>query len=292
LPESELSHTTKLRSMSNIFSLCHLFDSLLFFLFPSRNPTFMSRLPSPMLSLASHQLTGRGRGSNVWISPLGCLQFSLLLRTSLANIPASKLVFLQYLASLAIVEACREETVLGKLGEKIRLKWPNDLYVVLESGEEERMKIGGILINTSFTADKVDIIIGCGLNVSNEPPIISLAQLLSPDSKRQLSIERIAAIIMAKFESMWSTFLTHRGSFEPFMSLYLERWLHSDQLITLTTTTPPKTVRITGISPDYGLLRTLPERTGWSSDADEGFIDLQPDGNSFDMMSGLIRSKH
>ena len=69
--------------------------------------------------------------------------------------------------------------------------------------------------------------IGCGLNVSNPPPITSLAQLLPPESQRKLSLERTTATIMAKFEGMWSTFLSHRGSFDPFMSLYLERWLHS-----------------------------------------------------------------
>jgi biotin---protein ligase len=68
---------------------------------------------------------------------------------------------------------------------------------------------------------------GCGLNVLNLPPITSLVQMLIPESERQLSIERTAATIMAKFEGMWMTFLSHNGSFEPFMSLYLERWLHS-----------------------------------------------------------------
>jgi biotin--protein ligase len=120
----------------------------------------MSRLPTPILSLASNQLTGRGRGTNVWLSPSGCLQFSLLLRTSLASLPASKLVFIQYLFGLAVVEACREETVLGKLGKNIRLKWPNDLYVLVGSGDEDRRKIGGILVSTNFTGDKVDIVIG------------------------------------------------------------------------------------------------------------------------------------
>lgn len=60
--------------------------------------------------------------------------------------------------------------------------------------------------------------------------------------------------------------------------------------MTLTTTNPPKAVRITGITSYHGLLRTIPERTGWSSEGEE-FIDLQPDGNSFDMMAGLIKSK-
>lgn len=80
----------------------------------------MSLLPTPILSLASIQLAGRGRGTNTWLSPSGCLQFSLLLRTSLVTLPASKLVFVQYLFGLAVAEACREDTVLGKLGEKIR----------------------------------------------------------------------------------------------------------------------------------------------------------------------------
>jgi biotin---protein ligase len=120
----------------------------------------VSLLPTPILSLASQQLTGRGRGTNIWLSPSGCLQFSLLLRTSLAILPPSRLVFVQYLFSLAVVEACREETILGKLGEKVRLKWPNDLYAIVGSGDADRQKIGGILVNTSLNGNKVEIVIG------------------------------------------------------------------------------------------------------------------------------------
>jgi biotin---protein ligase len=120
----------------------------------------MSLLPTPILSLASHQLTGRGRGANIWLSPAGCLQFSLFLRTSLATLPASKLVFVQYLFGLAVADACREETVLGTLGEKVRLKWPNDIYAVTGSGDTNRKKIGGILVNTNLTGNKVEIVIG------------------------------------------------------------------------------------------------------------------------------------
>lgn len=57
----------------------------------------------------------------------------------------------------------------------------------------------------------------------------------------------------------------------------------------LTTVFPHKLVRICGITLDHGLLRTLPERTGY--DDDGGYIDLQPDGNSFDLMAGLIKVK-
>lgn len=70
---------------------------------------------------------------------------------------------------------------------------------------------------------------------------------------------------------------------------------YSDQLVTLTTVDPPIPVRIVGITHDHGLLRTIPERTGWATrarhGADDGYIDLQPDGNSFDIMMGLIKAK-
>jgi hypothetical protein len=77
--------------------------------------------------------------------------------------------------------------------------------------------------------------------------------------------------------------LAHRQSFVT--------WVVSrDQLVTLTTTTPPKSVRLLGITLDHGLLRTVPadgHTRSWDERTD-GYIDLQPDGNSFDMLSGLI----
>jgi biotin--protein ligase len=61
---------------------------------------------------------------------------------------------------------------------------------------------------------------------------------------------------------------------------------HRDEQVTLMTTNPPTKVRIFGISPDTGFLRTIPEQG-----PDLKPIDLQPDGNSFDMMAGLIKTK-
>ncbi len=119
----------------------------------------LTTMPSGLLSLASHPLAGRERGSNTWLSPSGCLQFSLLLRLSLSSFPPSKLVFIQYLFGLAVVEACRSDSVLGALGKNVRLKWPNDIYAVRE-GLDGAKKIGGILVNTSFSRGLVDVIIG------------------------------------------------------------------------------------------------------------------------------------
>ena len=119
-----------------------------------------------------------------------------------------------------------------------------------------------------------------------------------------MTMERTAATIMATFEPMLNTFISERGSFSSFMELYLERWLHSfvlfsllrlqliscvhsDQAVTITSVTPHRPVRIVRITEDFGLLRTVPERRNRG----EEYIDLQPDGNSFDLMSGLIMSK-
>jgi len=78
----------------------------------------------------------------------------------------------------------------------------------------------------------------------------------------------------------------------------------SNEIVEVTTVTPPQRVKIVGITPDYGLLRTLPvgrsdpdSYGGWGHGGHDGFhqsstfIDLQPDGNSFDIMAGLIKSK-
>lgn len=67
---------------------------------------------------------------------------------------------------------------------------------------------------------------GCGLNVLNEPPIFSLSQLL-PEGSATVSMEATAATILTKFDKMWNEFVQGRGSFDPFMDLYLDRWLHS-----------------------------------------------------------------
>jgi len=121
----------------------------------------LSQLPTPLLSIASSQLAGRGGEETVWLSPPGCLLFSLLLRVSLTNFPAHKLVFLQYLLSLAVAEACRDEIVLGpKYGEKVRLEWPNGLYAIVGSGNENIRRIGGILVTTNVSGNKVDIVAG------------------------------------------------------------------------------------------------------------------------------------
>lgn len=104
---------------------------------------------------------------------MGCLQFSILVRAPLrgSGLSAPRLVFVQYLVGLAIVRACRDERVLGaERGARVRLKWPNDVYIELPLPPSsssslvgdggERKKVGGILVNMSFADGNADVIIG------------------------------------------------------------------------------------------------------------------------------------
>ena len=150
-------------------------------------------------------------------------------------------------------------------------------------------------------------------------PVTALSLLSRPEEG--LDTETVLALILTEFERLWDTFVAGQGSWAPFEEDYLDAWMHSyvfcpisvyqicwiglkrlfssipysDQLVTLTTVDPPIPVRIVGITHDHGLLRTIPERTGWGMSArhgaDDGYIDLQPDGNSFDIMMGLIKAK-
>lgn len=245
------------------------------------------------------------------------------------SIRPSNLVFVQYLFALAVVDACQALDPVKAWATKVKLKWPNDIYGEFPVGEAservELKKVGGILVNTNFGGNTADVIIGmchshasrtsyrhsrtdagCGLNVLNEPPIGSLAQLEAltrgQGASSGLSVERVTAAVVTAFERIWNQFLTEENDgFYPFMDQYTRSWLHSwvkrpflaiiltesayrGQTVTLATTEPHTTVRIVGITPDYGLLRTEPLGGG-------RYIDLQPDGNSFDMMKGLIKTK-
>lgn len=125
-----------------------------------RNDQFLSSLPSGLVCLASHQIAGRGRGGNSWVSPAGCLQFSLVLRLASSNAP--KIVFLQYLFGLAVVEAIRGQKGYEEVG--VKLKWPNDIYGEVggegTEGMEKYRKIGGILVNSSYAGNDFTLVVG------------------------------------------------------------------------------------------------------------------------------------
>ncbi len=100
---------------------------------------------------AERQTSGRGRQGREWVSPLGNLYASTLVRLRPAD-PAP--------ATLALVAAVAlEEAVSAYLGAgRVQLKWPNDLLLA-------GAKLSGILLERSGDA----IIIGFGVNLAHHP---------------------------------------------------------------------------------------------------------------------------
>ncbi|KWU43034.1 class II aaRS and biotin synthetase [Rhodotorula sp. JG-1b] len=262
-----------------------------------RNDGFLACLPDGTVCAASHQVAGRGRGGNAWISSAGCLQFSLVLRLPQAE--AARIVFVQYLLGLAVIEAITAQPGLDKLG--IRLKWPNDVYADFrdQAPSQRYRKIGGILINSSFRDGVFSLVAGCGVNVSNPRPTTSVNELLHElrsdgvCERQPFRCEEVLALIMNRMNEIWPKF--RQDGFAPFMDDYLKHWIHQDQIVTLDER--GQRVRIVGITPDHGLLRTVPvdsypsEYGRDSLSAGPSYIDLQPDGNRFDILKGLISSR-
>lgn len=208
-----------------------------------KNYNILSQLPNGFAAVGTVQIAGRGRGSNVWVNPPGVLAVSMVLRFPIAFGELSPIVFIQYLTSLAMVEAVRGYGP-GYQEMPIRLKWPNDMYASNpeydnSSGgttdEPEYLKVGGVIVNTTVIDGEHVLVFGLGINVFNVAPSTSINQILGAlntfrrrKGKAELAPYRIE-ILLARFtillEQMLMTF-KYQG-FKAFEDLYYSRWLHA-----------------------------------------------------------------
>ncbi|KAI8920230.1 biotin-protein ligase [Powellomyces hirtus] len=245
-----------------------------------KNLAFSASLPrTGFVCTATHQAAGRGRGRNSWISQQGCLMFSA---TVMHEYPPTA-VFVQYLVAVAVIHAIKTIKLCENL--PVKLKWPNDIYAH-HNGQWK--KIGGVLVTSSYEHNAFKMVLGCGLNVSNPHPTLSLSDLLQRKEGEEavLRTEEVLARIMTTFGDLYEEFERAR-SFEPFLERYYQAWLHSDQQVQLLDIPTTPHARIIGID-GSGLLRAV------TIEPDGGPGEehlLQPDGNSFDMMKGLISRK-
>ncbi len=254
-----------------------------------KNPGLLKNLPNGFTMTATTQIAGRGRGGNVWIAPPGALMFSTVLHHSQALSQTAPVVFIQYLAALAIVQGIKGYAP-GYSALPVKLKWPNDIYAQLPgSSNNPVVKIGGILVNSSYSADSYSLVCGIGLNLSNALPTTSLNQLAANQvpALKPFTPEKLLASILAHFETLYTTFC-QRGFSRDMEEAYYENWLHTDQVVVLESADGIK-ARIKGITRDWGLL--LAEELGWQDRSTGRLVQLQSDSNSFDFFKGLIRRK-
>ncbi|POP40413.1 biotin--[acetyl-CoA-carboxylase] synthetase [Superficieibacter electus] len=113
----------------------------------------LSELQSGDACIAEYQQAGRGRRGRKWFSPFGAnLYLSMYWR--LEQGPAAAI-------GLSLVIGIVMAEVLHELGaDKVRVKWPNDLYL-------QDRKLAGILVElTGKTGDAAQIVIGAGINMA------------------------------------------------------------------------------------------------------------------------------
>ncbi|OJJ46587.1 hypothetical protein ASPZODRAFT_16339 [Penicilliopsis zonata CBS 506.65] len=256
-----------------------------------KNPQFLRRLPNGLTATATVQVAGRGRGSNVWVSPAGALIFSTVIRHPIEKMQSAPVVFIQYLAAMAVVKGIKS---YDKGFEKmpVKLKWPNDIYALdpEKPDTSQYSKMGGILVNSHYSSTEYISVVGVGINATNASPTTSLNALRErflPRNAAPITLEKLLARILTSFEELYTRFL-RTGFDKEFEELYYDDWLHMHQVVTLEEQGCAK-ARIKGITRDYGLL--LAEELGWNDRPTGRIWQLQSDSNSFDFFRGLVKRK-
>ena len=110
--------------------------------------------PHGHLVLADAQTNGRGTHGRSWVSPRGTdLYFSLVTRPKVSLAEIGPL-------TLAVGLGVADGIALFVDPERVRLKWPNNVYV-------DGRKCAGILVESRSLGDKLDaVVVGVGINVN------------------------------------------------------------------------------------------------------------------------------
>jgi biotin--protein ligase len=244
-----------------------------------------SSLPGNSIIISDTQTQGKGRAGNKWISPPGCLMCSIYCKL---EIEGHKLPLLQYATTLAVVQAL--DTLVGSDGSSekdeeedkkfARIKWPNDIYI-------DKTKVGGVLCQSVYKGKGTfQLISGLGINMDNEEPTFCVNQVLRNANKQPVSKEHLLALVLPRLMQAYKVIC--EDSFNPLHEEYYRFWLHSGQRLVVKgdaeakTSVREKNVVVTGLTDDGFLL---------AKDEVGDVVELYPDGNSLDLMLGLIYRK-
>ncbi|CAH8635061.1 unnamed protein product [Schistosoma bovis] len=204
-------------------------------------------------------------------------------------------------------------------GPKILIKWPNDIYVVENinwcnnqdvsstlSQQNIIGKLAGVLVRCRLVdSNHVELLIGCGINAFNELPTICLEHVLiksHPCNKRPtFSIAKLISLVVSYIQRIITRIYNPNSNYDLgwVLHLYTKCWIHTNQKVQLHVdptlsennpgvidqqhSTDTNTYRIVGLD-NYGYLLVEDIYTGIRH-------KLHPDGNSMDMMRGLIITK-
>ncbi|MDA8095961.1 MAG: biotin--[acetyl-CoA-carboxylase] ligase [Desulforudis sp.] len=187
---------------------------------PSTNTTAQelarAGAPEGTVVLAEEQTGGRGRLSRAWVSPLGGLWFSIILRPTVLPARAPEITFL---AAVACVQAFERYP-----GVDVGIKWPNDLVW-------RDRKLGGILTELSGEFDRVNhVVLGVGINVNlNEddfpPGLRAVTTSVSAITGFPVSRRRLLRELLVSLEHWYRVWLA--DGFSPVVEAWkrMHSWL-------------------------------------------------------------------
>ncbi len=228
--------------------------------------------------IADQQYKGKGRGSNVWLSPRGCAMTSFQLEQTLSSGAGQKACLLQHVTSLALVHALRDHC------QELRLKWPNDIYL------GNKIKMGGVVAFSSVFRDTMTFNVGLGFNLDNEKPTRSLNRILVENGHDKLSREEFFARVFNELEKLMEKLESGDGGLQEVLDLYHQYWLHDQQRVKLireesSSSGEPDQVDATVLKIDQDGFLVV------KLDSNDEVVTVHPANNSFDLMQGLILPK-
>ncbi|CAD5215981.1 unnamed protein product [Bursaphelenchus xylophilus] len=228
-----------------------------------------------VLVVAGKQTNGVGRGGNQWLSPHGCAMFTFDFDIPLNSELGRNIVFVQHILAVAVVEAVLE--LLEMPDFPLKIKWPNDIYYM------RSYKMGGVLIGGSTKGGFMKCLIAAGINVANSHPTVCINDMLPVESDKVLTVEEVLAVTMNKFEYFADLFVK-KGK-KDFLAIYHKHWLHTREEVTVIheENGQKDKVVIRGLD-DNGYLEVRSKHSG-------KVFSVFDDGNTFDMMKGLIHPK-
>jgi len=192
--------------------------------------------PEGWVAIAETQTRGRGRLDREWISPLGGLWFSLILRPKQR---LAKAAILTFVAGIAVAETLHEQ-----YGLKTQTKWPND---VLVNGR----KICGILGEASTTDKEVNaVVLGIGVNANFDAgralpeSIRARATSLETELNRRIQLEELFIRLLEKLEATYALY-NRRG-----FSSILKQWKNYADFLGQEVEVTDGNEKITGLAYD------------------------------------------
>lgn len=258
-----------------------------------QDSTLLGLIPDFFPIVSSIQTKGRGRSSNKWSTPYGCIAFSFALSDAGLH---DKLYIIQHIVAISISAAISQLCNFVP-GASVCLKWPNDICI---SHEGAVTKIGGVIISVKEVEGVVKYVIGCGVNTHGAIKSLTyLSEYIRGDKSKVANVPEFLSCFFSSLKSLLG--VVAAGSLDLVKFFYTSCWIHSDSHVLIH---PSARADILQSSPDVvaaddneskGIMARI-------TDIDDcGFLlaedihgnkyTFKPDGNAFDLKKSMIYEK-